>query len=118
MTAYSGCGSKVWMMCNPSPTSNASALFFSPSKKLPCISVSYTHLVYFFISNPLKILQCLPDGFFLLRRALELLGVLSLRLVGPVDDTAETVCALSKLDVYQKLTVDLKICLLYTSRCV
>ena len=29
----------------------------------------------------LKILQCLPDGFFLLRRALELLGVLSLRLV-------------------------------------
>ena len=30
------------------------------------------------------------------------------KLVGPVDDTAETVCALSKLDVYQKITVDLK----------
>ena len=40
-----------------------------------------TDIRLFFISNHLKILQCLPDGFFLLRRALELLGVLSLRLV-------------------------------------
>ena len=40
-----------------------------------------TDIRLFFISNHLKILQRLPDGSFLLRRALEPLGVLSLRLV-------------------------------------